>query len=60
MGMVSSGKSVETACKPGGVTHFLRPKVHFTTTASSKSGMSCLLAHLDFTLFVEKHRADLG
>jgi len=40
MGMVSVGKSVETACKLGGVTHFLQPRVHLTTTASSKSGTS--------------------
>lgn len=58
--MFSSGKSVEAACEPGGVTHFLQPKVHFTTTTSSKSGTNWLLAQLDFALFVENHYPYLG
>lgn len=44
VGMVCWGKSVETACKPGRVTHFLQPKVNFSAIASSKSGTSLLLA----------------
>lgn len=60
MGMVCWGKSVETACKPGGVTHFLQPKVNFSAIASSKSGMSLLLAQLDFPLFVQKQSPALG
>lgn len=59
-GNVNLGKSVEAACEPGGVTHFLQPKVHFTTNTSSKSGRNWLLAQLDFALFVEKHYPYLG